>query len=156
MAQAGQTSPVAQGVTSTTTMLLEMSAPVESSATAPHSCFVQSMSARDREMGTMPTLHTCSQGNTLATQCQPTDGGSRPQPADDASCCSQSMSTQSREMSRCCVLTDTSRWICEGKSRAQEGIEGSHHTTAEDCCRKRQSVCQRLLDCCMSCCSKTS
>jgi hypothetical protein len=41
MAQAGQTSPVAQGVTSTTTMLLEMSAPVESSATAPQSCFVQ-------------------------------------------------------------------------------------------------------------------
>ena len=38
MAQAGQVAPAAHGVTSTATMLLEMSAPVLSIATAPQSC----------------------------------------------------------------------------------------------------------------------
>ena len=91
MAQAGQTFPVAQGVTSTTTMLLEMSAPVESSATAPQSCFVQSMSAWYREMGTMPTLHICSHGNTVAAR--------RPSAtAPQQSCFVQCLSAQIMEM----------------------------------------------------------
>ena len=66
MSQAGQTELLAQGVTSTARMLLDMSLPVLSNATAPQSCKMQHTPINERECFTLSAMSPSTGRRMLA------------------------------------------------------------------------------------------